>query len=204
MPVKNGEGKLIKKLLSFIIPIHIPESVKNRSGKILLHIGDVSSWGYPYIKRLIKKIKPDVLVHTGDLADEFKVGRIPDHILPYKKAVPRILKIMEKYANEVYIVPGNNDLEDFITENITKSKIVQANTVIDIYGIPFLLCHMVMDIDGDAEFYLYGHGPTGDTHNFYKPENGKVFSNAFYAPAVIFLEDKSYVGLKNYNGGMHK
>ncbi len=53
-----------------------------------------------------------------------------------------------------------------------------------------------------AEFYLYGHGTTGDEHSFYKPEEGKVFCNAFFAPAVIFPKDKSYMELTNYNGGV--
>lgn len=204
MLVKNGEEILFKKICSYIKPVDIPDIVKKKKGKILLHIGDVPTWAYPYIIRMIRKIRPDVLVHTGDLADEFKVGRIPEHIPAYKKAVPNIIKSMEKYAEEVYIVPGNNDLVDFITENITKSKVVTANTILDIYGISFLLCHRVQDIDGEAEFYLYGHGPTGDIHKFYEPEDGKIFLNVFYAPTVVFLEDKSYVELKNYDGGLHK
>lgn len=202
--IMSGEEKLIKKLLGYFKKIEIPERVKNYDGKILLHIGDVPIWGYPYIKRLVKKIKPHILVHTGDLADDCKAGRIAEHIPAYKKAVPSLIKTMEKYADEVYIVPGNNDLKDFIKENITKSKFVEPNTVVDIYGIKCLLCHRVIDIDGEAEFYLYGHGPTGDTHSFYTPENGKVFSNVFYSPAVIFIEDKTYMELKNYNGGLHK
>ncbi len=193
---------MFKILCSYVKPVKIPREIKNR--KILLHIGDIPVWGYPYIKRLIKKIKPDVLVHTGDLADEFKAGRLSEHIPGYKKYVPKLIHIMERYAKDVYIVPGNNDIEDFVAENISKSKIIPPNTVVELYGIRFLLCHRVLDIDGEAEFYLYGHGPTGDTHSFYIPEDGRVYSNAFFAPAVIFLDDKTYIELKNYNGGLHK
>ena len=193
---------MIKKLLGYIKPLKLPKDVKSR--KVLLHIGDVPVWGYPYIKRMIKKIKPLVLVHTGDLADDCKVGRKTSHIPKYKRSVPGLIKTMEKYSEQVYIVPGNNDIEDFIRENITKSVIVKPNTITDIYGTSFLLCHRVLDVDGDAEFYLYGHGPTGDTHSFYKPEKGRVFSNVFYSPAVVFLDDKTYMELKNYNGGYHK
>ena len=193
---------MIKKLLGYIKPLKLPKDVKSR--QVLLHIGDVPVWGYPYIKRMIKKIKPFVLVHTGDLADDCKVGRKTNHIPKYKRAVPSLIRTMEKYSEQVYIVPGNNDLEDFIRENIKKAVIVEQNTVMDIEGIKFLLCHRVLDMEGEAEFYLYGHGPTGDTHSFYKPEDGKVFSNVFYSPVVVYLDDKSYTELENYNGGYHK
>ena len=194
----------MKKIYDFFRPVRLPEKVKTRKGRILLHIGDIPAWGYPYIKRMIKKIKPDILVHTGDLVDNLKAGRREEDIPAYQKVVPGLIRFMEKWAEKVYIVPGNNDLPDFIQEVSQKSVIVPANTVVDIEGISCLLCHWVAKIDGEAEFYLYGHGPTGDNHSFYKPEDGKVYCNAFFAPTVLFMEDKTYLELVNYNGERHK
>lgn len=194
----------LKRMTDLFRPVRLPERVKDQKEEKILHIGDIPEWGYPYIKRLIRAVKPDVLVHTGDLVDNLKAGRREEDIPRYKKLLPSIIRFLERHAKEVYIVPGNNDLSDYIQSLVTKSKVIPANTVVEIRGLSCLLCHWVAKIDGEAEFYLYGHGPTGDEHSFYKMEEGKVFSNAFFAPAVIFPKDKSYMELRNYNGELHK
>lgn len=201
---RSGDDYKVVKVLDLFRPVRLPERVADKSQKKILHIGDIPAWGYPYIKRLIRKLKPDILVHTGDLVDNLKAGRREEDIPKYQKAVPGVIRFMEKYAKEVYIVPGNNDIEECIQSVVTKSKVIPANTVLEIGGISCLLCHWVAKIDGEAEFYLYGHGPTGDEHSFHKPEDGKIFCNAFFAPTVIFLQDKSYMELTNYHGGLHK
>lgn len=187
---------MFETLFSYFRKIKLPPEVLHRKEKLLLHIGDITLWDYPYAKRLIKKIRPDVLVHTGDMVDNLKVSRIPEDIPPYKRHAKNLLQFMEENAKEVYIVPGNNDLEDFIHENTKKSVIVQPNTVLDIHGLSTLLCHRVLDIDGEAKFYLYGHGPTGDTH--YLTDNGKdgkYYSNVFFAPSVILIESQKCIRL---------
>jgi len=192
---------LKKKIASYFRPVSLPDEIVHRKEEILLHIGDIATWGHPYMKRVIKKIRPDILVHTGDLADELKVSRIPEHIPSYKKYAKKLITFMERYAKEVYIVPGNNDLEDFIYETAQKSKIIPANTCMEIRGIPFLLCHRVLDIDGEAKFYLYGHGPTGDTHDFAdNGKDGKYYSNVFFAPAVIFMDTQRCIRIKGHKG----
>lgn len=201
---RSAENYKIARFLDFFRPISLPERVKKHNEKLILHIGDIPTWGYPYIKRLIREVKPDVLVHTGDLIDNLKAGRKEEDIPRYKKLVPGLIRFMERYADEVYIVPGNNDISDYVQSLVTKSKVIPANTVVEILGLSCLLCHWVAKIDGEAEFYLYGHGPTGDEHSFYKLENGKVFCNAYFAPAVIFPKDKSYMEVMNYNGELHK
>lgn len=183
---------MYKSICSFFHTVKVPSEIQNRSGEILLHVGDIPIWEFPYMRRLIKKVKPDILVHTGDLVDNLKVSRIPEDIPAYKKSAASLIRHMEKHAKEVYIVPGNNDLEDFINETVTKSKIIPANTCMEIRGIPFLLCHRVLDIDGEAKFYLYGHGPTGDTHPFEENgKDGKYYSNVFFAPAFIDIQTET-------------
>ncbi len=181
-------------IYSFIRPLKLPEDVKNRKEEILLHIGDVPLYWFPYIKRLIKKIKPEILLHTGDLVDNLKAGRIEAHIGPYKKYAAKLISYMEKYAKEVYIVPGNNDIEDFIRDHVTKTTIIPYNTCIKIRDFSCLLCHRVLDIDGDADYYFYGHGPTGDTHSFI--ESNKYYSNVFFSPSVLFLESGKMIQLR--------
>ncbi len=183
--------------------VEIPAHILNYKGKKLLHIGDIPLDGYPFIKKLIKKVGADIIVHTGDLCDNLKVGRIEADIPLYKEYIPSLVECMEKHADEVYIVHGNNDIAAYIREIATKSKVVEPNTIVNIFGKRFLLCHRVIDLEGDADVYLYGHGPTDDTHSFYKEEDGKIYSNAFFSPAV-FMDNGEYAELKNYNGGFHR
>lgn len=188
-----------ERIASYFRSTQLPPEVKyhkNRKGKILLHIGDVPWKAYPYIMKMIRQIKPDILVHTGDMVDNRKVRRKPEDIPYYKKQAPKLITCMEKYAGEVYIVPGNNDIKDFLTEKITKTRIIDANTVVNIEGIDFLLCHAVSDIDGEAQIYLYGHGPTGDNHTF--EEDGKYYCNAYFAPTVVFMDEVRCIRLRHY------
>ncbi len=196
---------MYKELAAFFRFPHLPQEVKTYTGEVLLHIGDIPVWGYPYIFRLIRKIKPTVLVHTGDLADNLKVGRRPEDIPAYKKHAKRLIACMEKYAKEVYIVPGNNDLPDYIGAHIKKSTIIPPNTCLEIHGLSFLLCHRVLDINGEASYYLYGHGYTGDTHDFAdNGKEGKFYSNANHTPALLFFESGRLIRLHNHRGGMKR
>ncbi len=200
---RNAENHIIARVLDVFRPVRLPKRIRDRRKEKILHIGDIPLWGYPYMKRLIRRVKPDVLVHTGDLIDNLKVGRKESDIPLYKRRVPGLIRFMERHANEVYIVPGNNDLDEYIQKCVTKSKVIPANTVVEIRGLSCLLCHWVAKIDGEAEFYLYGHGPTGDEHRFHKPEEGKVYCNTYFAPTVIFPKDKTYMEVQNYNGERH-
>lgn len=183
--------------------VEIPAHLLNYKGEKLLHIGDIPLDGYPFIKKLIRKAKADIIVHTGDLCDNLKAGRKEEDIPLYKDYIPTLIKCMENHAKQVFIVRGNNDLPEYVQKIADKSKVVEPNTIVTLFGKDFLLCHRVIDLEGKADVYLYGHGPTGDEHSFYKKEDGSVYSNAYFAPAV-FLENGEYAELKNYNGNNHK
>ena len=134
-------------------------------GEKVLHIGDIDSCDYGYAKLLIEKIKPDVIIHTGDLADELKAGRI-EAVRPYWCAAAKVLvRMMEQSGARVIIVPGNNDVEEELKALCTTAEIVPRNTVMDFSGKRVLLCHELnrMDEAAEADVFLYGHGLTGET-----------------------------------------
>ena len=170
-------------------------SLNESDGKKVLHIGDTHSANYGYYKRLIEEIKPDVIIHTGDLADELKAGRI-ESVRPYwKESAKAILKIMEQSGARVIIVAGNNDLEEELRAFATTAEIVQRNTVLDLYGKKVLLCHELnrMDEGAQADVFLYGHGLTGETRTPEDNEqNGKFYFNAVWGASVHVLEKGVY------------
>ena len=161
------------------------------NGKKVLHIGDTESAEYGYYQRLIEGIKPDVIIHTGDIADELKAGRI-ESVRPYwEESAKAILKIMERSGARVIIVAGNNDLEEELRLFATTAEILPRNTVLDLYGKKVLLCHEIhrMDENAEADVFLYGHGLTGETRT---PEDNargnKRYFNAVWGASLHVFE----------------
>ncbi len=163
-----------------------------KSQKRVLHIGDTHSADYPYYKSLIEKIKPDVIIHTGDLSDELKAGRI-ESVRPYwKRSASEILKVMENSGARVIVVAGNNDLVEDLKALAPNAEIVPRNTVLQLYGKHVCVCHEVwkIDLSIQANVYLYGHGLTGETRT--KEDNerdGRFYFNAVWGASLHDLKN---------------
>lgn len=138
--------------------IEIPQELRESKGFKLLHIGDTHSGTYPFYCQLIKQVKPDVIIHTGDTADELKVGWDVSAWDTYTKHVQILFDCMKESGSKAYWVPGNNDLPDKIAEIAPFAEIVQPNTVLEIEGQRICVSHSREQIDNDADIYLYGHG----------------------------------------------
>ena len=168
-------------------PIYHIADEKGSNGKTLFHIGDVTRRRYAEIMGLVYRIRPDILVHTGDMVDDLKVGRLEEDIPAYKEWVPDLIRFMEKAAKKVYIVPGNNDLPDFIAEHLNTAELIDPKTVLEIDGNRIYCCHRVLDVEEGGTICLYGHGPTHDVYSF--RQDGKFYANVIYGPTVVSLED---------------
>ena len=105
--------------------IELPEWLAECRGPKILHIGDTESLLYPYYIKLIEEVKPDIILHTGDMADEVKVGRIPGTECEYLTKIMVLLDAMQRSGARMIIVPGNNDLPREIAHQI--SKISRSN-----------------------------------------------------------------------------
>lgn len=189
---------LIKYLISAFGPVYAPKEIAGERGTKILHFGDVPTPCYPYFKRLIKKIRPDIIIHTGDMADELKVSRIPSDIPKYLKSLDKIITILKNSNAALYLVPGNNDLTGEIKEQAPFARYTEPDSVIEIEGVKLCLCHRVMDITGDAVYYFYGHGPTGDDHS--RRDNvpaKRAYFNTFFSPTVLVLPSHKIYYLKN-------
>ena len=89
--------KFIKYIYSGLLSIfnypYIPkELLENLKGPILLHISDTPVDIYKYIFRIVEKLKPQIIVHTGDLVDNIKLEKYKDKIIQYHKGVAKLLK----------------------------------------------------------------------------------------------------------------
>ena len=178
------------------------KALREVGGGKVLHIGDTSSSDYGYYKTLIERVKPSVIIHTGDLADELKAGRIEGVFEFWKRSAAEIVGIMENSGARVIIVPGNNDLEKDLKETVKKAEILERNSVIEIDGAKILLCHEInkMDETASANVFLYGHGLTGETRSAEDNEReGKLFFNATWGASLHdFKKGKHAIIAKAY------
>lgn len=163
------------------------------TGERILHIGDTHSDYYPYYKALIEAVKPDIILHTGDMADEVKVGRIPGTRYEYLSKIRVLLDIMKSSGARLIIVPGNNDLPDEIARIAPEAEIYPVNTEIALSGVPCRIGHQVSKMTFDAPYCLYGHGLTGETWSYEQNEDAAIRRfNAMWGSFVYDLANGRY------------
>jgi predicted phosphodiesterase len=175
--------------------IEIPSGVYEIKGKKLLHIGDTHSENYPYFARLIELVKPDIILHTGDLADEVKAGRIPYTRYEYRAKIKHILEALRKSGARVIIVPGNNDIEEVIKELLPEAELYKKNSVVEIDGVEVRVGHQVTQMTYDKAWAFYGHGFTGEKWDYSQNEPGKEcrFNACLGAFVCSTSENKFYL-----------
>ena len=155
----------------------------------LLHISDTPRERFAYTDGLIQRIKPDILIHTGDMADDVKVGRMPVRE-EYLEALDRILEILSRSgAKETYICPGNNDLPDEIAARAPWARVVKPCTVLTLCGVSVCLAHVPNADFRPARICLYGHGFTAETHRRRDNTPERMFLNGCLTAHVIELPE---------------
>jgi len=157
-----GRSEYDRMLMEADYDLTLPPEVTEMKGPRVLHIGDTDSYRYPYYRRLIEITRPDVIVHTGDLADEVKIGRKPEVYDEYVYKLGFLAKMLIESGARLILVPGNNDLPKVVAELIPEATVYSENTVIDLFGVETRISHRVMNTTFDREITLYGHGYTGD------------------------------------------
>lgn len=174
--------------------IELPAGIKDIKGRKLLHIGDTYSKHYPFLKKLIAKVKPDVIIHTGDIADEVKVGRIPGTRYEYRSKIEFILTCLKNSGARVIIVPGNNDVAEDIKDIISTSEIYPNDSVVTIDGIECRIGHQVTSMTFDKKWSFYGHGFRGETWDYSMNKSGGEcrFNACFDSYVCSLTEDKFY------------
>lgn len=182
--------------------INIPDEFFNINDKRILHIGDTNSFYYPLYKKLIEKAKPDVIIHTGDLADELKAGRIPEVKQEYIVKIGVMTQMLKNSSARLIIVPGNNDLPEEIKKLCPDAEFYPYDSVVEIDGVECRIGHPVSNMSFDKKWSFYGHGPTGDKWNpSDNGKNGEFRFNSFFGGTVCLLKQEKFffyrINLKN-------
>lgn len=143
--------------------LFIPEELLKTRGQKILHLSDTPTTLYPAIKDFINALQPEIIIHTGDLADDIKLEHNPHHLQRYTHAAKSLLKILEKSsAQELYVVPGNHDNVDVLSNFAQRTKLVEEGATLSIGNATFGLAHTHKKLPNLTDFKLYGH-------NFSKP-----------------------------------
>ncbi len=155
--LKNIPGYINYLCRGYYVPRALEEAMKTGED-LILHLSDTPSYAYRSVINLVEILKPRIIIHTGDLADDIKLELYPDLAHLYKeKAVPFLHKLESSAAEKIYIVPGNHDLAGLLEEEADRSRIVPDGTVIEVRGLKVGLAHCQEDLPDSTDYNLYGH-----------------------------------------------
>jgi len=177
--------------------IDVPNELEQIQGTKILHIGDTVSYDYPYYIKLIQTVNPDIIIHTGDTADEVKVGRIPGTEYEYVTKIRILLRAMQESGARLILVPGNNDLADEMHKIVPNAEVYPENTVLTIDGIECRIGHQLAHMTYDKNWHFYGHGKRGEE---WSPKrnvgNGPFRFNAKWGAFVVCLTENKFFRFK--------
>lgn len=187
----------IERLFNFFGYIYVRPEFIEASPKIL-HLSDTPYSTFNAIKRALCKIQPEIIVHTGDLVDNIKIGIQPNKMALYHKNVKKIVNILDNSsAKRVIIITGNHDDYQYLKKLDTRLEIYQDKKNLDLLDHKFLLIHDIDTITTDEsyDYVLYGHNYDGK-NNF----NSNFILNGLDAVHLIYPKLDTFYSL-NYPYG---
>ncbi len=163
--------------------LYVPAEVMNTGEKKVLHLSDTPTSLYSAIFHLVASIKPDIIIHTGDLADDIKLQHNPGSRHVYERMVGQFISSLEEStAEKIYIVPGNHDDVGIIKRCAKFSQLLTEGDTVLINNLAFGLAHYMKRLPKNAQYNLYGH-------NFRRPEEkeGKIYLNGICNINLLLL-----------------
>jgi predicted MPP superfamily phosphohydrolase len=173
-----------------------PELLEFKEKK-LLHVSDTPVCFYPELKLLIAKLKPEYIVHTGDMVDNIKLALYPSLIEEHEKWIKRLAVIFEGSGAEVLLALGNHDNFEVVSKYFTGSRIIKQAETIEIEKQSFRISHLPEGImESPAQYNLFGHDlslKSGCTNN-------KLYFNGISYINIIGLESGKCMSLRYPSG----
>ncbi len=171
----------------FNYPYISEEIIKNIKGPVLLHISDTPADTYNYIFRIINMLKPQFIIHTGDMADNIKLGIYKNRIDCYRKEIARLIEGLEKNEfSEIYYALGNHDDHEAVSQ-LTKRGTILEDGLLTINDLSIRASHYYKEYSKKSDFNLYGHSPE---YGHFKKEN-TICLNGLLNINIIDLSSKN-------------
>ncbi|MDD3839991.1 MAG: metallophosphoesterase [Clostridia bacterium] len=169
--IMNKSKKCIYKLLD--IP-YLPDYFNHIGRPLILHISDTPSSSYSYIYKLIRKLRPEYIIHTGDIVDDIKLEYYP-------KKIDNYINLLYKFINDInsigikefYIIPGNHDNIDALKTIEKDINLICKDETINIGGLNICTSHKYSKNNEKCDFHLFGHNTIPINHR----KKGTIYLN---------------------------
>lgn len=165
--------------------VYLSNTLLCNSEPKILHISDTPTVFYSSLARIIKKLEPEYIIHTGDLVDNIKLDIYPNRIEEYKNGILSLFNILEKsIAQKIYVIPGNHDHLDSMEKASERSTILTNTQIINIENTKIKVSHYYEDlINSPVKYNLFGH----DIAVKSSIDKGKFFLNGIENINIITL-----------------
>lgn len=139
--------------------VWIPRHLRELKEPAILHITDTPTEFYSAIPGLIKHIAPRWIIHTGDMADNVKLGLNASHLKRYEACVEPLIRMLEGSAAEsIYLCVGNHDDRAFVERAAMRSHIVEDNLTLQLGNFAVGISHYAgRAVAAGSDLCLFGH-----------------------------------------------
>lgn len=168
--------------------VHVPDKILKSKEKKLLHISDTPTSFYNPLRKLIKELQPEYIVHTGDLVDNIKLQFYPALLKEYAESIKVLTEILEDNdAKKIVVALGNHDHKDTLLQFSSRIEMIHRVSTLEIENLSFCISHYSKEVlKNPADFNLFGHDL--DLKNDVLED--KIFLNGISYINIIGLETK--------------
>lgn len=150
-------------LFDYFVQRKIPKRVFKFKYKIM-HISDTPSMTFSFIKRLIRIIEPDVIIHTGDCVDEVKLEIHPELSHIYDHKLQELMLVLNQAQVPYYIILGNHDLIESLETYKNNLGHIGNRFDLNFKNIHCILSHYYENVsDPSVNMCFFGHDFTKDS-----------------------------------------
>ena len=149
-----------KRLLTRITDsLYIPEDILALRGRLLVHVSDTPSTFYRELRGLIARLEPVALIHTGDMADEVKIGLCPRLHPWYERKLSGLVDVLRILSPErLILVSGNHDDPGALRRSFPDSPFFDGQGEVVVCDLELGLSHDFQGVCAPPKrFNLYGH-----------------------------------------------
>ena len=152
-------------LLGLVNRPYLSTGLANATRPLIVHISDTPRMSYSFVYRVAWQLRPEYLIHTGDVVDDIKLENRPSEIHAYSTEVGRFLARLEATpVGAIYVVPGNHDVRSILETTSSRAIISPEGARLHLGGISITVSHHYDAEHEDGDFYLYGHTPAPEHH----------------------------------------
>lgn len=174
-----------KRIKEFMIRrlgrIPVPSALVEDPSPKLLFLSDTPSTLFGALPSVFEKVRPEIIIHGGDLCDDLKIEKSPGLIDLYEAKVKRLLRMLENSgADEVVLVVGNHD----DLEVLKKWAAAPVFTIVESDRFSWRGHRIAVEHkpfgDREAEYVFFGH-------NLDRRTDGEGPSKAFNGIEALYV-----------------